>query len=123
MLKGSFIMTKQQFFSDIMTICDWDRLGNDEAVLEPLVLELSQRSDEEIFSFDDIMADARFTVKTFDRRKRIQLYNVSVPNLIFRKQDDMLRLCAGVFLMMVVRCIQLATDDIFDTIFLYRSKS
>ena len=57
-------MTRQQFFSYIMDICDWDKLGDDEAVIEPLVLYLSKQSDEEIFSFEDIMAQLLYALDT-----------------------------------------------------------
>ena len=39
-------MDRKQFFNMIMTICDWDKLGDDEKVLNPLVEYLSQQSDE-----------------------------------------------------------------------------
>jgi len=57
-------VTKQQFFSNIMDICDWDKIGDDAAVTEPLVLYLSQQCDDEIFSFDDIMAELLYALDT-----------------------------------------------------------
>ncbi len=37
-------MQQEQIFDVIMTICDWDKSGNDELVLSPLVEYLSQQS-------------------------------------------------------------------------------
>lgn len=47
-----------------MTICDWDKLGNDDDVLRPLIEYLSQQSDKEIFSFDDIMSELLYALDT-----------------------------------------------------------
>lgn len=57
-------MNREQFFSDIMEICNWDKSGNDDEVLRPLIEYLSQCSDEEIFSFDDIMAELLYDLDT-----------------------------------------------------------
>ena len=57
-------MNTEQFFSKIMDICDWDRAGNDEEVLSPLIEYLSCQSDDEIYSFDDIMAELLYGLDT-----------------------------------------------------------
>lgn len=43
-------------FWKTMELCDWDKEGDDEQVLEPLVQHLSEQSDDEIFEFHDAMA-------------------------------------------------------------------
>ena len=67
-------MDRKQFFNMIMTICDWDKLGDDEMVLNPLVEYLSQQSDEEIFSFDEIMAELLFELDTKKNFKKARRY-------------------------------------------------
>ncbi len=57
-------MNRKQFFSNIMNICDWDKSGDDDEVLKPLVEYLSRQSDEEIFSFDDIMTELLYDLDT-----------------------------------------------------------
>lgn len=47
-----------------MDICDWDKTGDDDAVLEPLTEYLSQQSDAEIFAFDDIMSELLYALDT-----------------------------------------------------------
>lgn len=51
-------------FSKIMDICDWDRAGNDKEILSPLIEYLSCQSDDEIYSFDDIMAELLYGLDT-----------------------------------------------------------
>ena len=57
-------MNTEQFFSKIMDICDWDRAGNDKEILSPLIEYLSCQSDDEIYSFDDIMAELLYGLDT-----------------------------------------------------------
>lgn len=46
-----------------MNICDWEK-DSDEEILKPLTDFLSQQSDEEIFSFDDIMSELLYNIDT-----------------------------------------------------------
>lgn len=57
-------MTKQEFFDDIMEICDWNSQGDDDKVLAPLIEHLSTLSDDEIFAFDDIMSELLYALDT-----------------------------------------------------------
>lgn len=57
-------MNKKEFFNLIQTTCDWGKTGDDEKVLSPLISYLSQQSDEEIFSFDEWMAELLFELDT-----------------------------------------------------------
>ncbi|MDE6426120.1 MAG: DUF4240 domain-containing protein [Ruminococcus sp.] len=77
-------MNKQQFFSNIMTICDWNKIGNDEEVIKPLVTYLSQQSDEEIFSFDDIMTELLYMLDTRKNfKKACEIYNHSDDTFLY----------------------------------------
>ena len=57
-------MDNERFFELIMDVCDWDKSGDDDAVIAPLINFLSGLSDDEIYSFDDIMADLLYELDT-----------------------------------------------------------
>ena len=57
-------MDNKRFFELIMDVCDWDKSGDDDAVIAPLINFLSGLSDDEIYSFDDIMADLLYELDT-----------------------------------------------------------
>lgn len=48
-------MDEQEFWA-IIAMLDWSETGDDEAVIEPAVAYLSQKSDEDICQFYEIMA-------------------------------------------------------------------
>ncbi len=79
-------MTKTQFFDIIMTICDWDQSGDDEKVLSPLIDHLSRQSDEEIFSFDEIMAELLFDLDTKKNfKKACRYYDHSDDSFLYSR--------------------------------------
>jgi hypothetical protein len=67
-------MDKKRFFELIMDVCDWDKSGDDDAVLAPLITFLSGLSVDEIFSFDDIMSGLLFDLDTKKNYKRACKY-------------------------------------------------
>ena len=79
-------MNMEKFFSKLMTICDWAKLGNDDEVLKPLIKYLSQQSDEEIFSFHDVMAELLYAL---DTRKNFKIacnaYNHSDDSFLYSR--------------------------------------
>ncbi len=79
-------MERAQFFDMIMTICDWDKLGDDEKVLSPLVDFLSRQSDAVIFSFDDIMAELLFDLDTKKNfKKACKYYDHSDDSFLYSR--------------------------------------
>lgn len=54
-------MNKRLFWK-IIKMLDWDKEGNDELVLTPVIQYLSQHSDEEIFAFEDIMTQLLYDI-------------------------------------------------------------
>jgi Protein of unknown function (DUF4240) len=46
-------MTEQQFW-ELMGLLDWKKLGNDDAVVRPLVRALAKLAEEEIFTFSTV---------------------------------------------------------------------
>lgn len=70
-------MDKEQFFERIMTACAWDKHGNDDEIIRPLVEWLSKQPDEEIFSFDDIMAELLYAL---DTRKNFETARKAYPH-------------------------------------------
>ena len=67
-------MDKKRFFELIMDVCDWEKSGDDDMVIAPLVNYLSSYSDEEIFAFDDIMAELLYDLDTKKSFKRACKY-------------------------------------------------
>ena len=67
-------MDKKRFFELIMDVCDWEKSGDDDMVIAPLVRYLSNLSDEEIFAFDDIMAELLYDLDTKKNFKRACKY-------------------------------------------------
>lgn len=43
-------------FWDLIDLLDWSKTGDDDAVLAPLVKQLSSMSEDEIYAFDDALA-------------------------------------------------------------------
>ena len=52
------------FFHITDAYLDWDKAGDDTAVLEPLIAFLSRWGDELIFAFDDMMAELLYSLDT-----------------------------------------------------------
>ena len=51
-------------FWDIIECFDWDKTGDDDAVLEPACAALALRDEESIFKFDDILANKLHSLDT-----------------------------------------------------------
>lgn len=56
-------MTEGVFWA-LIAMLNWDATGDDEAVIQPVVIELSQMSVEEIRQFDDVLASKLFALDT-----------------------------------------------------------
>ena len=54
-------MNKNNFFKLIMDVPDW-KAKNDEDILKPLINYLSNRPDEEIYAFHDIMNELLYNL-------------------------------------------------------------
>lgn len=79
-------MDKTHFFELIMEICDWDKSGNDDLVLAPLINYLSTLSNEEIFSFDDIMAELLYDLDTKKNfKKACKYYDHSDDSFLYSR--------------------------------------
>jgi len=50
---------------------NWDEAGDDEAVVEPVVDYLSQKKDEEIFQFEELLAQKLYALDTKAHAKEI----------------------------------------------------
>ncbi len=57
-------MSAIDFFHITDAYLDWDKAGDDDAVLEPLITFLSKWGDELIFAFDDMMAELLYSLDT-----------------------------------------------------------
>lgn len=57
-------MSAIDFFHITDAYLDWDKKGNDMAVVEPLIAFLAQWGDDLIFAFDDTMAELLYSLDT-----------------------------------------------------------
>ena len=57
-------MKEFDFFWETVDKCDWDKQGDDDAVLAPLIEFLSELSDDDIFIFDDMMSELLYRLDT-----------------------------------------------------------
>ena len=63
-------MTEDEFWKLIGTL-DWDDPDDDDAVVEPVVEALSQKSNDDIFQFEEILAQKLFDLDTKAHAKEI----------------------------------------------------
>lgn len=82
-------MNDKQFWK-IMDKADWDRLGDDDAVLAPVVDELSKLDDDEIFGFEDVMAKLLYDID--NQEIALQLYG---PELHFSEDLFLYQRCVA----------------------------
>lgn len=64
-------MSAIDFFHITDMYLDWEKQGDDLAVLEPLIALLSQWGDELIFAFDDTMAELLYSLDTKEIAQKI----------------------------------------------------
>lgn len=72
------MMTRDEFFTLCNDVPDWDKSGDDELVVKPLVEYLSKLPDEDIFAFEDIMAELLYEIDTkqnFDTALKYDTHN------------------------------------------------
>jgi hypothetical protein len=62
-LKKQSGMSEEAFWN-IVEMLDWDRTGDDDAVIEPAVDALAQMSVKEILQFEDILAEKLYARET-----------------------------------------------------------
>ena len=63
-------MNESEFWS-IIGMLNWDEAGDDEAVVEPVVEFLSKKSNEEIFQFEELLAQKLYALDTIAHAKEI----------------------------------------------------
>ena len=63
-------MYDQDFFR-FTDMLDWDKQGDDEAVVEPLIAFLAKWGDNVIFAFHDKMAELLFSLDTYNIAKHL----------------------------------------------------
>ena len=55
---------KYDFFWNTMKLCDWEKEGDDDKVLEPVIKYLSEQDDRIIFEFEDLMTELLYNLDT-----------------------------------------------------------
>ena len=58
------MLNKFHLFWNTMELCDWDKEGDDDKVLKPVIKYLSKQSDDTIFEFDNQMALLLYNLDT-----------------------------------------------------------
>lgn len=63
-------MTEVVFWT-LLSLLNWDQTGDDIAVIEPVVSALSEKSTEEIFAFEELLAQKLYALDTLVHAKEI----------------------------------------------------
>lgn len=79
-----------KMFWEIMDKADWDKLGDDDAVLSPVVEDLSKLDDGEIFAFEDVMSKLLYDIDS--QEIALQLYG---PELHFSEDLFLYQRCVA----------------------------
>jgi hypothetical protein len=58
-------------FWNVIEMLNWDEAGDDEAVVKPVVNYLAKKSDEEIFQFEELLAQKLHALDTKSHAKEI----------------------------------------------------
>lgn len=72
-------MNDSEFWT-IIGLFDWDQTGDDDAVLKPAIECLSKKEVDEIFSFDNILAEKLFAIDTRDHCRACYLGELDPDN-------------------------------------------
>ncbi|MCI8422375.1 MAG: DUF4240 domain-containing protein [Lawsonibacter sp.] len=73
-------MDRHQFFWNTMERCAWQYEGNDDKVLRPVVVYLSQQDDDAIFAFHDAMSELLYALDTKDLAEACQRADPSMSD-------------------------------------------
>lgn len=58
------VIRKYDFFWNTMELCDWNKEGDDNKVLKPVIKYLSKQDDSVIFEFDNLMTELLYHLDT-----------------------------------------------------------
>ncbi len=79
-----------------MALVDWKKLGNEDAVVRPLVKALSKLSEEEIFAFDDLLAEKLYALDTEAHARHMGEDTYKGPEEFFSVDDFLYTQCGVV---------------------------
>jgi Protein of unknown function (DUF4240) len=88
-------MTEQQFW-ELMSLVDWEKLGDDDAVVRPLVNALAKLPEKEIFAFDDWLAQKLHALDTEAHARHMGEYSYKGPDEFFSVDEFLYTRCAVV---------------------------
>jgi hypothetical protein len=88
-------MNEDHFWS-IISLLDWSKTGNDEQVLEPAVQLLAMMTEEQIFGFEDKLAERLHDLDRKDVAKNIGIGAWSGPNQPFSPDEFLYARCCVV---------------------------
>ena len=88
-------MTEQKFW-ELMSLVDWKKLGNDDAVVRPLVKALAKLPENEIFAFDDLLAEKLHALDTEAHARHMGENSYKGPDEFFSVDEFLYTRCAVV---------------------------
>lgn len=88
-------MTEQQFW-ELMSLVNWKKLGNDDAVVRPLVKSLVKLPENEIFAFHDLLAEKLHALDTEAHARHMGEYSYKGPDEFFSVDAFLYARCAVV---------------------------
>jgi len=88
-------MTERQFW-ELMGLLDWKKLGNDDAVVRPLVKALAKLPEKELFAFDDALAEKLHALDTEAHARHMGEYSYKGPGEFFSVDEFLYTRCAVV---------------------------
>ena len=88
-------MSEDRFW-ELLALLNWKRLGNDDAVVRPLVKALTKLQVEDIFAFDDHLADKLHALDTEAHARHMGEYSYRGPDEHFSVDEFLYTRCAVV---------------------------
>ena len=88
-------MTDNEFWS-LIDLLDWDKTGDDEAVIEPLVNSLSQKSEQEIFAFEEVLSEKLYKLDSETYAVKRNIFGFKKKNEYISADDFLYSRCTVV---------------------------
>jgi hypothetical protein len=76
---GGGPMTEDAFWK-IIALFDWEKTGDDDAVLRPAVEALAAMSEADIFRFDDILSEKLYALDTREHARHVYAGSIDVDD-------------------------------------------
>ena len=88
-------MTQKTFWM-LIGLLDWKKLGDDDAVVRPLVKALAKLPEKEIFSFEDHLAEKLYALDTEAHARQLGADSYKGPDAFFSEDNFLYARCSVV---------------------------